>query len=324
MFPMAQSGDIGINWNQSLGMMIGAGLTALIFFIYAWIRRRRKIARNERPPQQTKILRPPGYSLHCEIDDLSEKLAFTVMQSVLAGTIFGMIGSGFYPLIEGLVLQRFTYAQVSAQPRFYLVHASLLLAMSTLAWLIASVARAFQYHRKIRNYQFGLRGEQAVAEALADARVISAGYVVFHDVPGDGPWNIDHVVIGPAGIFVLETKTRPRRNPTREQPDQEVWFDGKKLQFPWCYDRKAVDQVERNAEWIRKFVADFPPKDIVIQPVVVVPGWYVKTDGNWPVKVMNAKYLAKNLSGFSKRRFTTAELQLLIRRFDERCRDLEF
>ncbi|MDR3457496.1 MAG: nuclease-related domain-containing protein [Verrucomicrobiae bacterium] len=322
---MAQSGDIGINWNQILGMMVGAASTASIFIAYAWTRRRRKIARNERPPQQTKILRPPGYSLHCQIDDLSEKFSFAVMQSVLAGATFGMICSGFYPLIEGLVLQRFTYAQMSAPPRFYLIYASLLLAMSTLAWLIASVVKAVQHHRLIQNYRFGLRGEQAVAEALADASVAEAGYVVFHDVPGDGAWNVDHIVIGPGGIFVLETKTRPRRTPTRKQPDQQVWFDGKKLQFPWCYDCKAVGQAERNAGWVKEFVAGFAPKNIVVQPVVVVPGWFVEPpDGNWPVKAMNAAYLAKHLAIYSKRRFTSAELQPLIRRFDERCRDLEF
>jgi hypothetical protein len=33
------------------------------------------------------------------------------------------------------------------------------------------------------------------------------------------------------------------------------------------------------------------PKDLVGQPVIVVPGWYVKPKGNYPVKVMNATYL---------------------------------
>jgi len=321
---MAQSGDIGFNWNQLLGMMIGAGATVSIFMTYAWARRRGKVARNERPPQQTKILRPAGYSLHCRIDDLSEKFTSAVMQSVLAGTTLGFLCSSFYPLIEGLVLQRFTYAQIRAQPHFYHIYSCLFLALSILAWMIAAIAKAVQRHGEIRNCRFGLRGEQAVAEALADTSVISAGYITFHDVPGDGAWNIDHVVIGPGGVFVLETKTRPRRTPIREQPDQEVWYDGKNLQFPWCDDRKAVKQAERNAEWVSRFIAGFAPRDMIVQPIIVVPGWYVKANGDWPVKVMNANYLVKNLSVFCKRRFTTAELQPLIRRFDERCRDLEF
>jgi hypothetical protein len=29
----------------------------------------------------------------------------------------------------------------------------------------------------------------------------------------------------------------------------------------------------------------------MVQPVIVVPGWYVKPKGNYEVKVMNAKYL---------------------------------
>ena len=288
------------------------------------MRRRRKVTRNERPPQQTKILRPAGYSLHCRIDDLSEKLSSAVVESVLAGALLGMVCSSFFPLVEGLVLRRFTYAQIRAHPLFYYIYSSLLLALSLVAWLIAAVVKSVQHHSELRNYRFGLRGEQAVAEALADPIVILAGYFTFHDVPGDGAWNIDHVVIGPGGVYVLETKTRPRRTSIRSQSDQEVWYDGENLQFPWCDDRKAVRQAERNAEWVRRFIAGFAPKDMTVQPIIVVPGWYVKANGDWPVKVMNAKYLVKNLSLFSKRRFTAAELQPLIRRFDERCRDVEF
>ena len=45
----------------------------------------------------------------------------------------------------------------------------------------------------VRNWRFGLRGEQAVAEKLADRTLAAAGYSAFHDVPGTGGWNIDHV-----------------------------------------------------------------------------------------------------------------------------------
>src|SRR6266850_2171445 len=98
-----------------------------------------------------------------------------------------------------------------------------------------------------------IKGEQAVAEKLADRGLSAAGYSAFHDVPGSGDWNIDHVVVGPGGVFVLETKARPRRKAKREQEDNVVLFDGSVLQFPWCYDRDAVPQVVRNAKWVREF-----------------------------------------------------------------------
>jgi hypothetical protein len=46
-----------------------------------------------------------------------------------------------------------------------------------------------------------------------------------------------------------------------------------------------------NASWVRRFIANFADKDLVIQPVPVLPGWYVVSLGNCGVKAMNAKYL---------------------------------
>jgi hypothetical protein len=51
-------------------------------------------------------------------------------------------------------------------------------------------------------YRSGALGENAVASALRD---LPANFWVIHDVPA--PFgNLDHVVIGPTGIFVIETK----------------------------------------------------------------------------------------------------------------------
>jgi hypothetical protein len=86
----------------------------------------------------------------------------------------------------------------------------------------------------------------------------------------------------------------------------------------------VVKQVENNANWVKNFIADFAPKDILVQPVIVVPGWYVDTKGNYPVKAMPANYLAEDFLPTAKRQFTLEQLQPLVRRFDERCRDLEF
>ncbi len=81
--------------------------------------------------------------------------------------------------------------------------------------------------------------------------------------------------------------------------------------------------MERNARWVREFLAAFPPKNIAVSPVIVVTGWYVEARGNYPVKVMNATYLVGYLKGV-KHSFTLEQLAPVIQRLDERCRTVEF
>jgi len=124
------------------------------------------------------------------------------------------------------------------------------------------------------------------------------------------------------------TSTSPLPRFVREleekaQKDSEVFFDGQTLQFPWCDDRKAAGQVERNARWIREFIAPFPPKEVPVEPVIVVPGWYVTPRGKYPIKVMNASYLVGYLKGV-KPLFTRAQLDPVVASLDGRCRTLEF
>ncbi|GJM24502.1 MAG: hypothetical protein DHS20C16_09170 [Phycisphaerae bacterium] len=47
------------------------------------------------------------------------------------------------------------------------------------------------------------------------------GYRVYHDIQCDG-FNIDHVLIGPGGVFVIETKTASK--PTKG--NATIKYDG--------------------------------------------------------------------------------------------------
>jgi hypothetical protein len=58
--------------------------------------------------------------------------------------------------------------------------------------------------RRWRNWSAGKLGETAVAEAL---KSLSNDYVLLNDLTlPNGYGNVDHLVIGPNGIFVIETK----------------------------------------------------------------------------------------------------------------------
>jgi len=58
--------------------------------------------------------------------------------------------------------------------------------------------------KKGRNWIKGAKGEKLVGKYL---KKLPSGYTYFNDIDLPGRWgNIDHIIIGPNGIFVLETK----------------------------------------------------------------------------------------------------------------------
>jgi nuclease-like protein len=63
----------------------------------------------------------------------------------------------------------------------------------------------FRLSEQARTWQRGAAGERRTARQLD--RLTRDGYVVFHDlaVPGS-PTNVDHLVIGPSGVFVIDSK----------------------------------------------------------------------------------------------------------------------
>ena len=68
----------------------------------------------------------------------------------------------------------------------------------------AVLARILGVHRDERHWRVGADGEEEVAWRL---RKLGKGWHVLHSVPvGDRGSDIDHVVIGPGGVFTLNTK----------------------------------------------------------------------------------------------------------------------
>ena len=64
----------------------------------------------------------------------------------------------------------------------------------------------FRPSEQARTWQRGAAGERHTARLLR--RLNRDGYVVFHDlaVPGNTSANLDHLVIGPTGVFVIDSK----------------------------------------------------------------------------------------------------------------------
>jgi hypothetical protein len=172
-------------------------------------------------------------------------------------------------------------------------------------------------------YFLGWFGERVTAEHLRPLHL--HGYRVFHDVPcksGENGFNIDHAVVGPSGVWVVETKTRRKGNARPGLKDHEVTFDGQRLNWPSGYDQKAVEQTINEADWLRKWIKETTGWDVAVRCVVSIPGWYVRESPSKLIRVVNPKVLPAVVEGRGPAVLTEQQIDQISRQLEIRCRDV--
>jgi len=181
------------------------------------------------------------------------------------------------------------------------VAVSVLLSRGKSFWMViaicfaASLSLGFVAFKRfigvIEPLESGLHGERAVAFVLKDLE--RQGYAVFHDVPSlrrPGEANIDHVVIGPSGVYAIETKAIRKRDGQRslEFTGDGLIIDGKNLSLDPLPQARAV------SDDLKSVLERFAGATCDIQPVVALPGWYVTSSLKpWkqPIWVVNENAL---------------------------------
>jgi hypothetical protein len=135
--------------------------------------------------------------------------------------------------------------------------------------------------RKMRYLRLGLDAERATGEELN--QLMREGFYVFHDFPAES-FNIDHILIGPSGVYSVETKSRAKLT-GKGTDGASVQRNGDTLQFPTYLDRESIPQARRQAMWLEKFLRDSVGKEIQVQAVLALPGWFI-THGSHNGKVL--------------------------------------
>jgi Nuclease-related domain len=139
-----------------------------------------------RSPIKDKPLRLPNQSLMEERDALwDDKLEPWALLAV------------FFLVLAGR--EWFRYFR-PMQPHPILVSAVALAALGLAVW------RLHGLRPPMRALRQGIEGEKAVGQFLE--RLREQGSQDFHDLIGEG-FNIDHVLIGPAGVFTVESRRAP-------------------------------------------------------------------------------------------------------------------
>jgi hypothetical protein len=177
--------------------------------------------------------------------------------------------------------------------------------------------RLFKLLRTRANYRLGYDGERFVGEELS--RLIGLGFEIYHDVPFDG-FNIDHVLVGPRGVFIVETKTR--RKPVNESGKKEfkVQFDGKNLQWPWGADSHGIEQAKNNAKTLSGWLSSATGKTVWVTPILTLPGWMIElktiTDDLF---VLNPKQIYQVCASQSET-LPEAQIRQMCHQLDQKCR----
>lgn len=138
----------------------------------------------------------------------------------------------------------------------------------------------------LRCHRIGFEGERLTAQYLQP--LLCRGYLVFHDIPM-GAYNVDHVVVGPTGVYAIETKTRRKRRSAGTKRAR-VTYDGRALRYPeQPPETHGIEAAVSRARGLRDWLSSAIGEPVWVQPVLALPGWYVEWKGRGELPVMNPK-----------------------------------
>lgn len=227
-----------------------------------------------RSPLKANPLHTPGQSLDEEIQRLYEDFILGSGMLALALTVVAVL-----EFIQW-------YTATPPHPAFWTI-------VAALAWVFV-VYRMRKIRKQVRELKQGRDGEKAVGQYLESLR--EQGASVYHDIPAKG-FNVDHVVIAPQGVFVVETKTisKPEHGKAEARVEnQEILLNGIKL------DRSPIRQAIAEADWMKGILRESTGRDFPVRPVVLLPGWFVqrvKKDSAGGAWVLNPKALPAFIAG---------------------------
>jgi hypothetical protein len=227
----------------------------------------------KRSPLKQPLLRQAGQSLSAERDRIIQD---KLLSYVLTAFFFVMLAAfEWWKFLRKLPPQPVSITLVA------------------LAFSCFALYRYFSIKKCLSNIRLGINGEKTVAQFLEVDR--DSEWRILNDIPSDRfnskRFNIDHVVVTPKGIFVVETKTKSKL----ASGETKVTFDGEFISINGRKpDSSPVIQVRAARDWMKEFLKSETGKTYPVKGVVVIPGWFVEGIKNWKasdVWVLNHKAL---------------------------------
>lgn len=265
--------------------------------------RKRRARAARRTPLSGQLLREPGHTLRDQVDDARSDLAWCAFEA------------GVVPLL--VVATALAQAHVVGLER--LLRLAPIYGVLTLGVIAFTGYKTWKCGKRLDRLRAGLDGEVAVGQELN--RLMLQGAIVFHDVPGES-FNLDHVVVCKAGVFAVETKGYTKRYGVRGSAEATVEYDGKTLHFPERSRCKPIEQSRRQASWLSKWLSSSVGSPVRAQPVVALPGWFVRRTGRGDVWVYSGKELAKLPKARGAHVLCDEDVKRISHQLEQRCRNV--
>lgn len=282
----------------------GLLLTTASALLFHW----RIRSRTRRPPVEFKLLRDPG------------ELTLRTLRRLEANLPVLLLVSVALPLFAGLALLLYV-ASLDGTIR---LTTAVLGGLVFLAGLFLCGRHLLRQLNLRRELELRYLGERAVAEELAP--LIAQGYRMFHDVAihgVDSNLDLDHVLIGPNGVTVIEAETRRREKKKGAPHQHEVAFDGKQLIWPWGPDREIVAEVETEAVSFTKWLMQTTGYRVPAVAILTLPGWWIDITGRGIVTVVNHKQVLFAVTERTAAVLAPEQIEKICKELEAHCRDVE-
>ena len=176
---------------------------------------------------------------------------------------------------------------------------------------------------KARTSRLGFLGECAVAEALVPLG--ACGWRVFHDLPMESKgrkFNIDHVAVGPGGVWAIETKSYSKPKEVKGSGNG-LRIEGSLIVFPDGTRKSPLKQAAGQAAALRDRLRGEGVGPGFVEPMVVLPGWNVGYGKNADMKIRDPRNVVALLS---KQATTMSEQEVeeIAKVLEQWCRVLRF
>ncbi|WP_310596561.1 nuclease-related domain-containing protein [Aeromonas aquatica] len=226
----------------------------------------KRYKRSHASPLTRDLLRPAGHSLQEQIDDKKIELFGTMVVTPLMLLMFALM-----PLLQNTLDD--TRISTNQLVMFGVMAAG---TLSYFSYRIYKIVRHLQY------LTLGYACELAVGQELEYlVRPKDHPYRVYHDIPFNG-FNIDHLIISPNGVFVVETKGRSK--PINDGTKQfKVRVENNALHFPNHVETEPLEQVRRNVTSVRNWLNSATGTDVPVGGILVLPVHRVMPEGDGPL-----------------------------------------